>query len=236
VKRTRYARFELFAFWQTRDVARTKPSEHARTRVLTDGELRLVSGMPREPWKGVWQHQRACGQNLLAYLSMSEPFAEPSVITFVVGPSLSTAKLACLTGGVAQHSADSHMYAVKRANHVDRHLGLRLRMRRLALRMSQTALAELLGITFQQVQKYEKGTNRVSASTLQKLSESLQVPVAYFFEGSAQGAVLDAPHTEWAEFLFVPEGLALMKAFQNIHNKEVRRALVELAVRLGSKG
>jgi transcriptional regulator with XRE-family HTH domain len=102
--------------------------------------------------------------------------------------------------------------------------------------MSQTALAELLGITFQQVQKYEKGTNRVSASTLQKLSENLQVPVAYFFEGSAQGAVLDGPHTEWAEFLFVPEGLALMKAFQNIHDKEVRRALVELAVRLGSKG
>ena len=126
------------------------------------------------------------------------------------------------------------MYAVKRANHIDKHLGLRLRMQRLTLRMSQTALADSIGVTFQQVQKYEKGTNRVSASTLQKLSETLQVPVAYFFEGLSRGAVLDAPNTEWAEFLSVPEGLALMKAFLNIDNKEVRRALVELAVRLGS--
>jgi transcriptional regulator with XRE-family HTH domain len=74
------------------------------------------------------------------------------------------------------------MYGVKRASHIDKHLGLRLRMRRLGLRMTQTALANLIGVTFQQVQKYEKGTNRVSASTLQKLSETLHVPVTYFFE------------------------------------------------------
>jgi len=126
------------------------------------------------------------------------------------------------------------MYAVKRANHIDKHLGLRLRMRRLALRMTQTALADLIGVTFQQVQKYEKGTNRVSASTLQKLSETLHVPVTYFFEGLPGGDVLGAANTELAEFQFVPEALALMKAFQNIESKEVRRALVELAVRLGS--
>ena len=144
------------------------------------------------------------------------------------------AKPACLTSGAAQRSAGSHMYAVKRANHIDKHLGLRIRMRRLALRMSQTALADSIGVTFQQVQKYEKGTNRVSASTLQKLSETLHVPVAYFFEGLSGGGELGAANTELAEFQLVPEGLALIKAFQNIESKEVRRALVELAIRLGS--
>jgi transcriptional regulator with XRE-family HTH domain len=126
------------------------------------------------------------------------------------------------------------MYAVKRANHIDKHLGLRLRMRRLALRMTQTALADLIGVTFQQVQKYEKGTNRVSASTLLKVSETLHVPVAYFFEGLSGGGVLGAANKELAEFQLVPEGLALLKAFQNIESKEVRRALIELAIRLGS--
>jgi transcriptional regulator with XRE-family HTH domain len=62
------------------------------------------------------------------------------------------------------------MSTVKRANQVEKHLGLRLRMRRLAVRMSQTALADLIRVAFQQVQKYENGTNRICASTLQKLS------------------------------------------------------------------
>jgi transcriptional regulator with XRE-family HTH domain len=127
------------------------------------------------------------------------------------------------------------MSTVKRANQIDKHLGLRLRMRRLALRMSQTALADSIGVTFQQVQKYEKGTNRISASTLQKLSETLQVPITDFFDGLSRGPFLDASNTERMEFLSVPEGLALMKAYQNIESKELRRALVELAVQLGNK-
>ena len=69
------------------------------------------------------------------------------------------------------------------ANKVDRHIGLRLRSRRLALQMTQTDLADALGVTFQQVQKYEKGSNRISASTLKEMAETLKVPVAYFFEG-----------------------------------------------------
>jgi transcriptional regulator with XRE-family HTH domain len=69
------------------------------------------------------------------------------------------------------------------ANKVDRHIGLRLRSRRLALKMTQTDLADALGVTFQQVQKYEKGSNRISASTLNEMAETLKVPVAYFFEG-----------------------------------------------------
>lgn len=126
------------------------------------------------------------------------------------------------------------MAAVKRTNHVDKHIGLRLRMRRLTVGMSQTALADLIGVTFQQEQKYEKGTNRVSASTLQKLSETLNVSVTYFFEGLPREPFLSGSPTEWAEFLSAPEGFALMKAFQNIRSKEVRGALVDLAVRLGS--
>jgi transcriptional regulator with XRE-family HTH domain len=127
------------------------------------------------------------------------------------------------------------MSTVKRANQIDKHLGLRLRMRRIALRMSQTALADSIGVTFQQVQKYENGTNRISASTLQKLSETLHVPIADFFEGLSRGPFLDASNREWMEFLSVPEGLALMKAYQNIESKEVRRALVDLAVQLGGR-
>ena len=69
-------------------------------------------------------------------------------------------------------------------NPIDKHVGSRLRMRRLMLDMSQTDIANALGLTFQQVQKYEKGTNRISASRLQHLSQILQVPVPFFFEGA----------------------------------------------------
>src|ERR1700691_1483308 len=75
-------------------------------------------------------------------------------------------------------------------NPIDKHVGSRLRMRRLMLDMSQTDIADALGLTFQQVQKYEKGSNRVGASRLQHLSQILQVPVPFFFEGgpTASGA------------------------------------------------
>lgn len=69
-------------------------------------------------------------------------------------------------------------------NPTDKHVGSRVRMRRLSLKMSQTTLANALGISFQQVQKYEKGTNRVSASKLQQISDILEIPVSFFFEGS----------------------------------------------------
>jgi transcriptional regulator with XRE-family HTH domain len=69
-------------------------------------------------------------------------------------------------------------------NPTDKHVGSRLRMRRLMLDISQTQLGDALGITFQQVQKYEKGRNRISASRLQHLSQILQVPVPFFFEGA----------------------------------------------------
>ena len=77
--------------------------------------------------------------------------------------------------------------AKKAPNPIDKHVGSRVRMRRMMLSMSQEKLGDALGLTFQQVQKYEKGTNRIGASRLQAIANILQVPVSFFFEG--------APHT-----------------------------------------
>src|SRR4249919_1684972 len=76
------------------------------------------------------------------------------------------------------------MIAKKAPNPIDKHVGSRVRMRRMMLSMSQEKLGDALGLTFQQVQKYEKGTNRIGASRLQQISHILQVPVAFFFEGA----------------------------------------------------
>jgi transcriptional regulator with XRE-family HTH domain len=121
-------------------------------------------------------------------------------------------------------------------DHVDRHIGHRLRTRRLALRMSQTDLADAIGVSFQQVQKYEKGSSRVSASTLQALAEMLKVPIGYFFAGLPLGAVQgNGADMDWAEFLAMPDGLALFKAFRNIESEQVRRAVIDLLGRLGTR-
>jgi transcriptional regulator with XRE-family HTH domain len=124
------------------------------------------------------------------------------------------------------------------ANPTDKHVGGRLRMRRLMLGMSQTHIADALGVTFQQVQKYEKGTNRVSASRLQHLSQILQVPVPFFFEGApavsgipqaAKGTTAAAPSPVYVtDFLATSDGLDLVKAFMCIEDAKVRRAIVLL--------
>src|SRR5271163_3010052 len=76
------------------------------------------------------------------------------------------------------------MMAKKAPNPIDKHVGSRVRMRRMMLGMSQEKLGNALGLTFQQVQKYEKGTNRIGASRLQQIAHIVQVPVAFFFEGA----------------------------------------------------
>ena len=119
-------------------------------------------------------------------------------------------------------------------NPIDKHVGSRVRMRRMMLGMSQTNLADAFGLTFQQVQKYEKGTNRISASRLQQTAHALQVPVAFFFEGAP--SVLGAPHVKGTapspayvtDFLASSEGLALTKAFTRITEPKVRRRIVDL--------
>jgi transcriptional regulator with XRE-family HTH domain len=115
----------------------------------------------------------------------------------------------------------------------DRHVGPRIRMRRLMLDLSQTALADALGVAFQQVQKYEKGTNRIAPSRLQPLANLLQVPVSFFFEGlqhvgktKLQGTTDSSnPYTE---FLATAEGVALTKAFMQISSASIRRSIVQL--------
>ena len=88
--------------------------------------------------------------------------------------------------------APRYTIATKRApNPTDKHVGSRVRMRRKMLAMSQTKLGDALGVTFQQVQKYEKGTNRIGASRLQQMSHILQVPVVFFFEGAPNASALD---------------------------------------------
>jgi transcriptional regulator with XRE-family HTH domain len=125
--------------------------------------------------------------------------------------------------------------AKKAPNPIDKHVGSRVRMRRMMLGMSQEKLGNSLGLTFQQVQKYEKGTNRIGASRLQQISHILEVPVSFFFEGApvvpggrAEG-LAEAPSPAYvSEFLATADGLALTKAFMRISDAKLRRRIVEL--------
>jgi transcriptional regulator with XRE-family HTH domain len=102
-------------------------------------------------------------------------------------------------------------------------------MRRMMLGMSQEKLGDALGLTFQQVQKYEKGMNRISASRLQHMSQILQVPVPFFFEGAPGGAAgLDESPSYVNEFLATSDGLVLAKAFTRIGDPKLRRLIVRL--------
>lgn len=112
---------------------------------------------------------------------------------------------------------------------VDRHVGMRIRQRRLQLDMSQTALAERLDLTFQQVQKYEKGTNRVSASRVMQLAGLLAVPVTYFFEDAPS---VTTPHSQTpsddaAAVLTDRIGIRLCSAFVEIHPPQLRASIID---------
>ena len=126
------------------------------------------------------------------------------------------------------------MMAIKTPNPTDKYVGARIRMRRLMLGMSQTALAQGLDLTFQQIQKYEKGINRVGASRLQQIAHILRVPVEFFFEGApgvtgAKADVHDAASlTHVSEFLATPDGLTLVAGFVKIRSAKLRRSIVEL--------
>jgi len=126
-------------------------------------------------------------------------------------------------------------YAAKKVpNPTDKHVGSRVRMRRMMLSMSQQKLADGLGLTFQQVQKYERGANRIGASRLQQISHLLQVPIAFFFEGApnvsappgSNGSALSMAQID--EFVSDLDGLRLIRAFMRIDNAAVRRRIVML--------
>ncbi|MDK9695891.1 MAG: helix-turn-helix transcriptional regulator [Siculibacillus sp.] len=128
------------------------------------------------------------------------------------------------------------MASKKSPNPIDIHVGSRVRLRRMMLGMSQEKLGEHLGITFQQIQKYEKGTNRIGASRLQAIARVLSVPVAFFFEDAPglapvagdQGFEDQAATSYVVDFLSSSEGLALNKAFIRIKDPKQRRKVVEL--------
>jgi transcriptional regulator with XRE-family HTH domain len=128
------------------------------------------------------------------------------------------------------------MIAKKAPNPTDKHVGSRVRMRRMMLGMSQEKLGDALGLTFQQVQKYEKGTNRIGASRLQQIAHILQVPVSFFFEGAPSvqtsgrhEGLTEAPSPAYvSDFLATSDGLALTKAFMRISDAKLRRRIVDL--------
>jgi transcriptional regulator with XRE-family HTH domain len=132
--------------------------------------------------------------------------------------------------------------AKKVPNPIDRHVGSRVRMRRMMLGMSQEKLGDALGLTFQQVQKYEKGANRIGASRLQQISQILQVSVSFFFEGApsqrserAEGFG-EAPSPAYvSDFLATSDGLALTKAFVRIKDAKLRRRIVDLVEQIAGE-
>lgn len=114
------------------------------------------------------------------------------------------------------------------ANAVDRKVGQRVRSRRLEIGMSQERLAELLGVTFQQVQKYEKGVNRIAVSRLWDISVALELPVNRFFESVATRGVAENRQEYVDDALATPEGAQLMALFASIKSPKVRRKVLEL--------
>jgi len=133
--------------------------------------------------------------------------------------------------------------AKKAPNPIDKHVGSRVRMRRMMLGMSQEKLGDALGLTFQQVQKYEKGTNRIGASRLQQIALILQVPVSFFFEGAplAPGdqptpGMSEAPSPAYvSDFLATSDGLSLTKSFMRIKNSKLRRRIVDLVEQIAGE-
>jgi transcriptional regulator with XRE-family HTH domain len=129
---------------------------------------------------------------------------------------------------------DKHVRA-RRADSRDAEVGRRVRSRRLECRLSQTELADRIGVTFQQVQKYEKGVNRIGAGRLQRISEALEVPISFFFGGGATGGPAREANGG-AESIFgfmqTSGSVRIVKAFHKIKSRKARQLLVEMAEEL----
>ncbi|TVR10256.1 MAG: XRE family transcriptional regulator [Salinarimonadaceae bacterium] len=127
------------------------------------------------------------------------------------------------------------MLVKKTPNPIDVHVGSRVRMRRMMVGMSQEKLGEALGLTFQQIQKYEKGANRIGASRLHQIATALGVQIEFFYEGapSAAGATQEGfaedPNPPYmTDFLSTADGLQLMRAFVRVRDARVRKRVVDL--------
>src|ERR1700730_11520183 len=152
------------------------------------------------------------------------------------------------SGGTGGRVAVGTTFVKKIPNPIDRHVGSRVRMRRVMLGMSQEKLGGALGLTFQQVQKYEKGTNRIGASRLQQIPRTLDVPPAFFFEGAPsfktianpepghRGGVAEDSNAPYvADFLATAEGLHLNMAFARIDDPKIRKRIVDLVSSLAGE-
>lgn len=128
--------------------------------------------------------------------------------------------------------------ARKTPNPIDIHIGNRVRMRRMMLSMSQEKLGDAVGVTFQQIQKNEKGSNRIGGSRLQQIADVLQVTPAFFFEGAPSAAAEKKPRQEFvspsivSDFTATTDGLSIIKGFSMIENPKVRRALADLVAEI----
>jgi transcriptional regulator with XRE-family HTH domain len=129
-------------------------------------------------------------------------------------------------GGLRRHRSDN-------PNPVDIHVGWRVRLRRTSLGMSQEKLGEAIGLTFQQVQKYERGTNRIGASRLYELSRVLDVPVGFFFEDFAdsrdQTGLTEPPAPRYDAATIGRDSMELLGLFQRILDPAMRQQFVDLA-------
>ncbi|AQX17886.1 transcriptional regulator [Bartonella sp. CDC_skunk] len=126
----------------------------------------------------------------------------------------------------------------KKPDPMDIYVGTRIRLRRNILGLTQEKLGEKLGITFQQIQKYEKGTNRVGASRLQAIAEIMDVPVSYFFDKGIGIQSLEGfteSDNNFIDFCSSSEGIQLMRAFTNISDAKVRRKIIDLAKALSEE-
>ena len=135
-------------------------------------------------------------------------------------------------------------------NPIDVHVGSRVRLRRMSLGMSQERLGRHLGLTFQQVQKYEKGANRIGASRLYAIARVLDAPVQFFFDDMPDSAVAGLPSAAETEveagdaggairvsdFVSSAEGLELNRSFQRITDQATRRRLAELVRSVAGEG
>jgi transcriptional regulator with XRE-family HTH domain len=125
----------------------------------------------------------------------------------------------------------------KEPNATDKHVGTRIRMRRMMLGMSQSKLADAVNLTFQQIQKYEKGTNRVSASRMQQFAQILDVPVSFFFDGAPAAHVIGGGKVSGnsvvtpayiADFLASHNGQNIIEAFSRIKDRKLQHTIVAL--------
>lgn len=128
---------------------------------------------------------------------------------------------------------DKHVRA-RRADNRDAEVGRRVRSRRMECRLSQTDLADRIGVTFQQVQKYEKGVNRIGAGRLQRISEALAVPVGFFFDTTGRITKAESGNDSESVFGFLQTSgsVRIVKAFHHIKSRKAKQLLVEMAEEL----